>query len=732
MTDTPPTQPSASLAELRLRRARASIGRSFRGSITDYARTIKLGSGYIGKWAEDNLCRNCRAKGIQKCRHFEIDTARHLAGPFAAIEDRNVRMMILQKAAQTAGSLVWDLAVHWMLVHSAFMRIKIFFCDSQEKANRYCNERLMDTLKLNPDILPLLPSGGMRFDNKQAEIKLLNGKHIVVMALNDSTASSLPGDVIIIDEAWLADAGMLNKAIARVKQQGSNCKIIIVSQAGIAGCDMDLLWKSLHKRVPLTWSCPCCDGRQQFELSKLRGEDFVARLPRAQVLEILARHGCAMTFPDTLPAACIAELEAAQKELTAKLRDQYVGFKIAKSFSELHTPDEIKAACANTKIECFHCGFEIPDTKEKRWRLNDSFEQDYQLTARDGSKYTPENFTVGFWNPDPASMFVPFNGTMEKYVKAKKAKEDYQNDKQLVDFYLDNWATAFDPNLVKIIRARTQERYDVQSDWPEEWRGHRVFIVDCQQELQYFWGSLWAVSKSGKSRQLWRGTLYGFGDPREKDYKKQPATITGKQREFGVIDQYVFLDAGYMKEDLVTEAAKHGHWIKEDDGEQNWYCWTLLVGSDSPLGFSHNADGNAKIRHKVSDPFYESPQMRVDGYRVQVEIFYFSTLKTGDMFVRYRDGRGPEWQELPETEADNNPLSWTAQIHACEKVTTFSKKDGAPVEIWQPPKQTTPHHFWDIGRMFMAVLVLWGLSGDSQFEEPIEVEKLNNSISPCL
>lgn len=686
----------------------------FRGAIEEYARTIKLGSGYLGKWAEDNLCRNCRNKGgVEKCRHFEIDTARHLLGPFKAIYDPHVRVVMLLKAAQTAGSTVWDLTVHWALVHSEFMRIKVFL-DCDDKAREYCQKKLMETLRANPDVAPLLPTGSARFGVTDTEMRLLNGKILTVCGLNETNASSLPSDLIIIDEGWLHQSdGLMKKAFDRAKQVGDGAKIVVVGQAGDVNEDQDIIWKSLHKRVPLTWACPSCGGRQTFELNKERTDNKESSIARAQN-DLMSAAG--------MPTGNFK---------TRVLHEGYYGFRIAKRFSELHTPEEIKAACAETWIECQFCGYEIHDTKENRWLLNNSFEQDYQVTGPNGGKFTPDNYSVGFWNPDPASMFVPFARTMQDYVQAKKAKEDTGNDKLLIDFYRGNWATAWDPNLIKTIRARTQERYDAQSDWPEEWRGHRCLVVDCQQELQYFWASAWAVSKSGKSRQLWRGVLRGFGEPiqnakleiKKGEPLREGATIAEVQAHFGILDQFVFLDAGYMKEDLVEEAAKHGHWVREDDGEKNWYCWTLMVGSDSPLGFAHKTDGNAKIRHKVSDPFYESPPIRIDGYTVSVEIYYFSTLKLGDMFVRYRDGRGPEWQELPETEDVRNRLSWTAQINACSKVTSFSKKDGAPVEIWKPPTQTTAHHYWDICRMFMAVHCIWNLSGDTVFEEPPTVER---------
>jgi hypothetical protein len=168
---------------------RGFLRRRFRGEIYDYARLIgELGAGYTGDWALTNLCRPCRALGRLRCRHFEIDTARHLIGPFKAIRDPNVRVVMLLKAAQTAGSLVWDLTVHYLLVHSSYMRIKVLM-DSDEKARSYCTQRLMETLKKNPNISPLLPTGAERFGVTDTELRLLNGKTLFVGGLNERNAS---------------------------------------------------------------------------------------------------------------------------------------------------------------------------------------------------------------------------------------------------------------------------------------------------------------------------------------------------------------------------------------------------------------------------------------------------------------------------------------------------------------------------------------------------------------
>jgi hypothetical protein len=678
------------------------IARSFRGEIYDYARSITLGSGYIGDWALTNLCRNCWAKGgIKTCRHFEIDTARHLIGPFKAILDPNVRIVMLLKAAQTAGSLVWDLTVHYMLVHSPYMRIKVLM-DCEEKARTYCVQRLMETLKSNPDIAPLLPTGLDRFGVTDTELRLLNGKTLFVGGLNETNASSLPADVMILDESWLHQSdGLTKKAVNRVKQSQKNGKLIIVGQAGNKGEDQDKIWDGLDMRVPLTWACPCCGGRQPFGErgpSVLRKNDFVAVQSDAS-RQPLNGH----CWPAELPKP-----------------ETYAGLLTRKRHNEVGTPEEIEAAAASVFLECCHCGFEMLDTRAIREAINATFEQEYRQRLPDGTFYTPKNFSVGFWQPDPASMFVPWKTTMKEYIISKKADDDYKNKVPLQDFFKANWALPWDENLISVLRARTQEKYDLQSDWPEEWKGRRSLIVDCQHELQHFWASVFAVSQTGKSRQLWRGLVRSFGDPSKAvtwtpKLNETPMAVD-VQKHFGVLDQRVFLDGNYWHEELVEECAKHGHWGKID-GERVWLCWTQLIGS--PLkDFSHFEDKNPKVRYPVSDVFYETPKFRVDGKRVDVEVFYYSKTQMSQMFARYRDGGGPQTLFMAETESPENRLSWTAQIYACTPHFDFNKKTGEPSEIWKADKQGIPTHYFDVGTMFMAVHCLWGIAGGRESGRP--------------
>lgn len=724
-------------------RTAAKFGRlkaAFRGSYTDYCRSVKLGSGYIGKWRLTNLCRNCRAEYLARgghpwpefskppirCHHFEIDTARQLAGPLRAIEDPNVRVMMLLKAAQTAGSLTWDMAVHALLVLSHYMRIMVLM-DSDEKAKAYCNRRLMDTLKANPDIAPLLPTGAERFGVSDTEIRLLNGKVIFVGGLNDRNASSLPADVMILDEGWLAQSnGLLKKAFGRLKQQAGG-KIILVSQAGDVDEDQDGIWKSLHKRVPLTWACPCCGGRQEFQLSEHRPQDFTPKPPlaawQAEVSQWKRMHGEMISPEFYLPEP--------------PAPGTHYGYKLPKKISELTTAEEIKAACAQTTYECRDCGYQIADTWEMRQRLHATYEQDYQETDQFGNKFTPENYTVGFWNPDPASVFVPFAETMEDYVDAVKAKENFGTYTKLQIFYTQRWARAWNINQHGRNSALTFVPSSYETDPGQLSYGAethcRQMTVDCGKAPwagpeEHVIGKLFFevrdIHKHGHSRQMARGLV--------EDLDGQPgsawALLAAQQRYWKIPAARVFVDSAWMPSQVEEAAVKHFELVKPRGGTvEQPSCWRMVAGSDYKRISvnSKRADyifariPNLKSAHDGHGKLWRMYLWRLTWGNYHFEQ-QFESIRTKSVSI--------EWEILPleklvivgldgqpskeltekylayERDLPNHWQSWESQLssrYEDPKIKTFKDYD----------KKSRPTEARDLGLMHLAAAALDGLLG---------------------
>lgn len=552
----------------------------YRGSITDYARAITLGAGYMVP--DDNVCRNCAAAGIRYCRHFEIDTCRQLAGPFAAMDDPNVWLTMVAKATQTLGSLTWDLALHYLIVHSRYMRIKIFL-DSDEKARKYCDERLMDTLRRNPDIAPLLPVGGqLRHDDRKAEIKFINGKVIVVGGLNDSNTSSLSGDCVIIDEGWEHGSdGQMTKAIDRTKQVAYR-KVIVVGRAGRQDEDQDKIWQTLDKHVPVTWACPCCGSRQSFDL---RGPVY----RRAQEFK-------PVLVTDEMWRAFRARFNLGANELPLPPAPPkplaYAGLKLDRPLSEIGSGEDIKAAALAATLECYHCGFNIPDTKPMRRALMASYEQEYRIPGPHGY-YTPPNYSVGFWNPDPVSVTIPFAQTMRAFILAKKASTS-GNRLPVEDFYMDRWARAWDESLIELRdNSISVGSYDPNEVMPHE--HSRDMAVDCQQNQDHydltgksvtgwFWYVVRVFDKAGNSRQLARG------------FVKSWDAWVAVQKHWKIPNDRVVIDVLNFSTEVIQKAVEFREVVKLDRPHpifkslEKTVTWKLVASSPGKQNFKGHKD----------------------------------------------------------------------------------------------------------------------------------------------
>lgn len=300
-----------------------------------------------------------------------------------------------------------------------------------------------------------------------------------------------------------------------------------------------------------------------------------------------------------LSPECLAELESARAEFSEQMRGQHVGFKIPKKISELTTSEEIKAACALTVIECYHCGFEVHDTRPMRQLLNDSFEQEYRLTAPDGSLYTPDGYTVGFWNPDPASMFVSFKETMEAYVNAYKANKDFGNIIPLRDFYLSRWAMPWDPKEFSTraitISSGTYDPAKTRELFGENFHSVNM-AVDCQEDgdhkaktdksiTGWFWFIVRAYDKFGNSKQLARG------------YCKSWEAWRAVQSFWGVPNDRVIIDIVQWSEQVMNKAVEFRQSVKRSrphpifKSMEDMVTWKLLAASPGKQNFKGHRDG---------------------------------------------------------------------------------------------------------------------------------------------
>ncbi|MDE2019952.1 MAG: phage terminase large subunit family protein [Patescibacteria group bacterium] len=632
----------------------------FRGSPTDYCRQIVLGHGYnLSKVG--NLCRDCREKGLTECRHFEIDTCRQLIGPFQAMADPNVQLIDMRKATQTLGSLFWDMGVHFLLVHSHYSRI-ISLLENEEKALVYCDSRFMDTLKKNPDLMPVLPTGVKRHDDKKTDILFRNGKLIRVCGLNESNASSLTWQVVIISEFWQHGRdGLLFKAIDRAKQVADK-KIILESQAGLAGDDEEEIWKRC-RQVPVTWTCPFCGRPQNFSTNgptirrpdDFKPSEFALIKPMSDKWDELFRN-----------------IKTPEQDFTSPKPGTYAGLKTPKSSKEIKDDADLQATAAQAYLECFHCGIRMADTQNLRYKLMESYSQEYQDVTPYG-KITPPGLEVGFWNPEPVSVTVKFSETMQAFVTAIKSSES-GNYLPLQIFYQSRWAKPWNPSISDRRMLETvpgSYETDPAKMMPDFFA--RYMGVDSQKRLdvpanQSVVGSFWYVirefDKFGNSRQLARG----FADSWD--------SWISEQKKWKVPNARVAIDASWMTPQIERRAASEYELLTSarpnpQTGQKYLYasCWKLFFGSPK---------SSFRVEKKllpISQGYFSKPYYLTDvknrTWRICVEKFWWSNFQFEqqlDALLSHNAGM-PRFEILPRDKSssmdkETGVLTYDQQISA--------------------------------------------------------------------
>jgi len=501
---------------------------------------------------------------------------------------------------------------------------------------------------------------------------------------------------------------------------------------------MDRVWQRV-RQVPVTWVCPHCDSRQGFAAkapSVERGKDFVPKKIEDRRLKMGGKE-ISTPHPNPSPRSSGGEGEGIggvdlrstaengadrQVRPTVELQllpappvaGSYAGLKVARSWNDLKSAEEIAALAKTAYLECYHCGAQLQDSREMRWALMQSYEQDYT-----GGRALSPGTEIGFWNPEVVSITIPFRDTMKEYIVAKKAHAETGNLTALETFYSSRWATAWDEKLAAQMRQRAQEAYDVEMARHDAWR--LAMIIDNQKDLAQQWAMVLAVKKDASVRQLWRGPLLGLAACREKQLS---FGVDAKGRPL-LKDQFVFLDGQYMPEQICQHIVDHqyGHW-GTFDGEKEWFCWNILQGSRYEYQ-THAVEKDANKKFVVGDP--RTKGFPLNGRWVEILVYPFSATACGQRFEMVRDGRGPEVKFLPpqpgEPPDDHaSGLSHHAQIHSNKLVASKSVVPRDAREKYVPVPASAPDHYFHMWRMFEAVKEIWGIDGQGAVSPKPEVQ----------
>lgn len=652
------------------RRISGCILKPFRGDLLENAKRFRLvGPAY-------------RSMPPEQGGYFSIETARQLAGPLAALHDSSVREVGIIGATQVLKSVAGNVWLPHIMEHDPGDALVLF--ENDDKAQDFASRRLMPTILGHPNLSARLEDEtDMRHDVTRTKI-ISPSMSLLCGGLNDSNVSTFSYRYVWVSESWQHKSdGMLFKAIKRTDRYADSCKILIESQAGLAGEDLHTWTRGAHS-VPLTWECPCCCGRQTWEFQQLRPADFKT-LPR-------------LHFPDGV--------KPPQQEPAP---DTYAGMKF--DDGERVVGDKlvrvgIDERARTSRWECYHCGAQIYDRPELRRAIARTYDQNYKVTTADGFSISPRS--VVFFLPKEAAWDNTFEASARSYLIAHEAQRR-GNDVPIQNWYLNERAVFYDPLIGRAMRATARAEYDTEMAKHDAWR--LCLVADNQMELMHQWVSVWGVKKDGSSRQLWRGVLKGLDEVR----KKQLEYGTDARGNPVLKDQWVFLDGKYKHDEIVKFIFQNkcGHWGSVQ-GNREWLCWNLLHGSPR-FDFTHREEKNDRVRFPVSDE--KEDWGSVDGYGACVLTYEFSATQCGDMAVVYRDGRGPETLFLPrrpDEPDEDEPLSWQQQINSHHLVKINNPRHGISEYVYQPIRKMAPDHYWHILRMFMAIHYIWRIDGAYQ------------------
>lgn len=133
----------------------------------------------------------------------------------------------------------------------------------------WAKNRLSFTLKETPETKALWPSG--RYGTTTTAY-LWPHMSMYLTGANMSGLQSKSMRRVICDEPWIWKKGLVNEAKGRLHDRW-NRQFILLSQAGVAGEDLDVEWDTTDKRE-FCWECPDCKTRQVWDW-KLRRIDEV-------------------------------------------------------------------------------------------------------------------------------------------------------------------------------------------------------------------------------------------------------------------------------------------------------------------------------------------------------------------------------------------------------------------------------------------------------------------------
>jgi hypothetical protein len=558
MTDTPPTQPSASLAELRLRRARASIGRSFRGEIYEDDSDIGL--------TQDD------GQGNQP---FNIRSAYYLKKPFEDSRRDSTRLQVMTAANQIAKSLWAEMVAKYKIKYDPANMV--LYDQTIEASRDHMKTRFMPFLLSIPIIGEMIQKvrNNYRFDVTTDDIMLprmiLRGR-----PLNEQGTQRITARYIFVHDACLSER---NAQLFRVRKRFTQFLgrelFCVESQGGTIIDDKPDDFTELSRETDdadLWIRCPYCDSPQNFTLKgfqRSRTDEFVPKPPKS------------------IPSLDHASWISHHRDLFLKKENRLAGFNRGDELSKKLPVGVFNAReiLQQTVYICYDCGSVCRDTPEMRLAIDLS------------SHYVPTNLSApfgkyGYRIPAWINQRIPWGLLMLEKVQADNAKI-VGNDLQIEDWERKRAGATFDPKShMTTVLSVTASIIDPLKMIPDE--AFRDMNVDCQKDSQlsavkgedmtgHFWATAWATDIHGNDVQLWRGYCTSWDE------------WVMRYKELSIPTKNVTIDCAFKPDEVKAMAARYAEVVCAACGQAHennqpkckcnvgaiYATWTMMRGDDA-------------------------------------------------------------------------------------------------------------------------------------------------------
>lgn len=352
---------------------------------------------------------------------LDLSTSPYLIEPAKALLNGKYRQLNLIGSTQTGKTMLGnEVFIPWIICENPGPVMKLH--QNDDVASDFVETRLSPLLHNCKPIVPYLTF--KRYSVKKRGI-VLPHMAVKVSGAHENISHGFTIRYLLMDEAHLYDAGLIEKFIARTTAFAGRRKIVITSQPNQAGSELEKYYK-LGDVYEWQWKCPHCNKLQPWAWSQQRND------------------------------------------LT------YGGINWETVLNKDGETTNIQASAATAWLECFHCRHQIPDNITNRRMLNDTGE--YVLIHEGGDKEVISYNWPGFVNIN-----LTFNSFVVQYLNAKKIQRATGLNEDMVTFVNQVLGKFYKSEPMSDVSKILLGEYDTNPETKNE-KAIRVLSVDCQRK----------------------------------------------------------------------------------------------------------------------------------------------------------------------------------------------------------------------------------------------------------